>query len=44
LIGYSDQPSVMQVVIYCATLAIIFTLSKVFSPAKRQPVAAKVGA
>ena len=44
LIGYSDQRTVMQVVIYCATLAIIFTLSKVFSPAKRQPVAAKVGA
>jgi high-affinity iron transporter len=31
LVGYSDQPSVMQVVVYVATLAVIFTLSKVFA-------------
>ncbi|HEV3045216.1 MAG TPA: FTR1 family protein [Roseiarcus sp.] len=31
LVGYSDQPSVMQVVVYAATLAVIFTLSKVFA-------------
>ncbi|MBV8474267.1 MAG: FTR1 family protein, partial [Hyphomicrobiales bacterium] len=28
LVGYSDQPSVLQVVVYCATLATIFALSK----------------
>ena len=39
LIGYSDQPSAMQVVVYCATLAIIFSLSKIFSP-KRPPASA----
>jgi high-affinity iron transporter len=31
LIGYSDQPSVLQAVVYAATLAVIFTLSKVFA-------------
>ena len=41
LIGYSDQPSVMQVVVYCVTLAVIFTLSKVFSPPKRPPAPAR---
>lgn len=40
LIGYSDQPSVMQVVVYCATLAVIFTLSKIFSPPKRPAASA----
>jgi high-affinity iron transporter len=35
LIGYSDQPSVMQVVVYGLTLAIIFTLSKAFAPPAR---------
>ena len=44
LIGYSDQPSVMQVVVYCVTLAVIFILSKVFSPPTRQRVAASAGA
>jgi len=34
LIGYSDQPSVLQVVVYAATLAAIFTLSKLFAAAK----------
>jgi high-affinity iron transporter len=28
LIGYSDQPSVLQVVAYGVTLAVIFTLTK----------------
>jgi high-affinity iron transporter len=37
LIGYSDQPSVLQVVVYALTLTIIFTLSKVFSPRNRTP-------
>jgi high-affinity iron transporter len=44
LIGYSDQPSVMQVVVYGVTLGMIFTLSKAFAhparvtlPAARAP-------
>jgi high-affinity iron transporter len=38
LVGYSDQPSVLQAVVYAATLAAIFTLSKVFSaPAGGRP-------
>jgi high-affinity iron transporter len=36
LVGYSDQPSVLQVVVYLITLAAIFALSKVF--ASRRPV------
>jgi high-affinity iron transporter len=40
LIGYSDQPSVMQVVVYGLTLTIIFTLSKVFSAPGRAPASA----
>jgi high-affinity iron transporter len=32
LIGYSDQPSVLQVVVYVATLAIIVALTKAFGP------------
>jgi high-affinity iron transporter len=36
LIGYSDQPSVLQVVVYLVTLATIFALSKAFAP--RPPV------
>jgi high-affinity iron transporter len=31
LVGYSDQPSVLQAVVYAATLAAIFTLSKAFA-------------
>lgn len=34
LIGYSDQPSVLQVVVYAVTLAAILTLSKLFAAAK----------
>lgn len=30
LVGYSDQPSVLQVVIYAATLAVIAALTKTF--------------
>jgi high-affinity iron transporter len=38
LIGYSDQPSVMQVVVYGLTLGMIFTLSKAFAPPARVAV------
>jgi high-affinity iron transporter len=40
LIGYSDQPSVMQVVVYGLTLGMIFTLSKAFAPPARVAVSA----
>jgi high-affinity iron transporter len=39
LIGYSDQPSVLQVIVYCATLAAIFALSRVFAAPARRAVA-----
>lgn len=32
LVGYSDQPTLMQVVVYLATLAAIFILMKIFEP------------
>jgi high-affinity iron transporter len=32
LVGYSDQPSVLQVIVYLATLATIFALAKAFAP------------
>ncbi len=32
LVGYADQPSVLQVVVYAVTLAAIFALSKAFAP------------
>jgi high-affinity iron transporter len=35
LIGYSDQPSVMQVIVYVVTLIAIFALSKLFGAPKR---------
>jgi high-affinity iron transporter len=44
LIGYSEQPSGMQLVVYVATLAVTFVLMRVFSPSAthpRQPVAAE---
>lgn len=47
LIGYSDQPSVLQAVVYAATLAAIFTLSKLFAApprGARQAVARANGA
>ena len=34
LVGYSDQPSVLQVVVYVVTLAAILTLSKLFGSAR----------
>jgi high-affinity iron transporter len=34
LVGYSDQPSAMQLVIYLATLAVIFVLMKLFAPGR----------
>jgi high-affinity iron transporter len=38
LIGYSDQPSVLQVVAYCVTLAVIYTLTKTVG-SRRAPAA-----
>jgi high-affinity iron transporter len=38
LIGYSDQPSVLQVVAYCVTLALIYALTKTVG-ARRTPAA-----
>jgi hypothetical protein len=38
LIGYSDQPSVLQVVAYCVTLAIIVVLTKTVG-SRRAPAA-----
>jgi high-affinity iron transporter len=35
LVGYADQPSMMQVVIYLVTLCVIVALSKMFAPAAR---------
>jgi high-affinity iron transporter len=34
LIGYTDQPTAMQIVIYLTTLAMIFVLMKTFAPAQ----------
>jgi high-affinity iron transporter len=38
LIGYSDQPSVLQVVAYCVTLAVIIALTKTIG-SRRAPTA-----
>jgi high-affinity iron transporter len=35
LVGYADQPSMMQVVVYLVTLCVIVALSKMFAPAAR---------
>jgi len=43
LIGYSDQPSVLQVIVYVATLAIIVILTKAFGPS-RAPARKALGA
>ncbi len=40
LIGYSDQPSVMQVVVYGLTLGVIFALSRAFASPARVAVSA----
>jgi high-affinity iron transporter len=37
LVGYADQPSELQVVVYVATLAAIFALSKAFAPGAPAP-------
>ncbi|MCX8254385.1 High-affinity iron transporter (plasmid) [Beijerinckiaceae bacterium RH AL1] len=34
LLGYNDQPSEMQVLVYATTLSVIFTLTKFFEPPK----------
>jgi high-affinity iron transporter len=36
LIGYVDQPTAMQLIVYAATLVAIFVLMKVFAPPQRQ--------
>ena len=38
LIGYTDQPTAMQLVIYLTTLAIIFVLMRLFAPARSPPI------
>ena len=45
LIGYSDQPSLLQLVVYVATLAAIFGLTKLFSsrPGAPRPAATQTG-
>ena len=37
LIGYTDQPTAMQLLVYVATLAITFTLMKLLAPPAPQP-------
>ena len=37
MIGYSQQPTVLQVVVYALTLIIIFALTRAFSPRHGQP-------
>ena len=44
LIGYSDQPSVLQVLVYVATLITIFSLTKAFSARRAAPRASRVAA
>jgi high-affinity iron transporter len=40
LIGYVDQPTAMQLIVYAATLAIIVALMKLFAPPPRPHIAA----
>jgi high-affinity iron transporter len=35
LIGYSDQPTIMQLLTYVATLAILYLLTRTFSPSAK---------
>jgi high-affinity iron transporter len=35
LVGYNDRPTVMQLTVYCATLAVMFTLMKLLAPPPR---------
>ena len=41
LVGYSDQPSVLQVVAYCATLAVILALTKTVGSRRAPTVKAR---
>src|ERR1700733_7479056 len=41
LIGYSDQPSVLQVVAYCVTLAVIYVLTKTVGSRRTPAVKAR---
>jgi high-affinity iron transporter len=41
LIGYSDQPSVLQVVAYCVTLALIYALTKTVGSRRTPAVKAR---
>ena len=43
LIGYSDQPSVLQVVVYAATLAVIAVLIRTVGSRRPTPVNARRG-
>ena len=36
LIGYDDRPSIMQAIVYLATLATIFGAMRVFAPGRQQ--------
>ena len=44
LLGYADQPSVMQVAVYLATLTTIFGLTKTMGPRPRDLAAGKAAA
>ena len=35
LVGYNDRPTLMQLTVYCATLAVMFTLMKLLAPPPR---------
>jgi high-affinity iron transporter len=35
LVGYNDRPTLMQLAVYCATLAVMFTLMKLLAPPPR---------
>ena len=35
LVGYNDHPTVMQLTVYCATLAVMFGLMKLMAPSAR---------
>jgi high-affinity iron transporter len=37
LLGYDDRPSIMQVIVYLATLSTILAAMRVFAPVKSQP-------
>jgi high-affinity iron transporter len=41
LVGYSDRPTAMQLLVYAATLATIVVLMKLCAPAQRQPLPAE---